>query len=80
MTQEKKSDSHEGKLAIRDANLFKAQQKKKSIVNTKKSNIFDQITITIGEEATSKFNQKSVPPDQICKARPHHLIIATSNS
>ncbi|KAK4707555.1 hypothetical protein R3W88_028480 [Solanum pinnatisectum] len=56
---------HEGKLAIRAA-----KKKKKSIANIEKTNIFKQISISNGEEATkfSRCKQKK-KSNQICKGK-----------
>ncbi|XP_015166354.1 F-box/kelch-repeat protein At3g23880 [Solanum tuberosum] len=58
---------HEGKLAIRAA---KKKKKKKSIANIEKTNLFKQISISNGEEATkfSRCKQKK-KSNQICKGK-----------
>ncbi|WMV53043.1 hypothetical protein MTR67_046428 [Solanum verrucosum] len=57
---------HEGKLAIRAA---KKKKKKKSIANTEKTNLFKQISISNGEEATKFSRCKQNKSNQISKVQ-----------
>ncbi|XP_060193500.1 F-box/kelch-repeat protein At3g23880-like isoform X1 [Lycium barbarum] len=49
--------------------MLPEKKKSKSISNIGKGNLFNQITISNGEEASQKFNQKKKKSDQICKGK-----------